>query len=189
MKSKNAYHHIVNSIHTDWVAYASKAGPKGEMVSCDNILKESWIPYTTQSPQNYSLKKTRRQQQQAEWTVILFLRTKSENWFYLPSSSVHSQPLQSKLKGSEYFLWACPIVQSVRANLTLAPEQRIARRAEQKSFTGHLLLEKLSSSLCFHMPWKQKRLIYINWFNCNLLLNCTAISALHCTVFITSFIS
>lgn len=69
------------------------------------------------------------------------------------------------------------------------PALRSTQEQNRRALLGISCKERLSSSLCCHMPWKQKRLIYINWFNCNLLLNCTATSILHCTVFMTSFIS
>lgn len=121
------------------------------MPSCDNIPKEYWIPHTTQPPKiiywNWS-----EDSKQTQWTAVLILKTKSENWFYISSSSEHIQPLHSTFKVSRYFLRACPMVLSIRASLISAPCQS----RKEGPYCAFPARESMSCCLCCHIPWKQK---------------------------------
>lgn len=176
LKSKTVYHHIVNLIYTDWVTLKEDLKAKCHPVtSCDNIPKEYWIPHTTQPPKiiywNWS-----DDSKQTKWTAVLILRTKSKNWFYLPSSSEHIQPLHSRFKVSRYFyepaLWYY---------LSRQVWSQLHARAEKKVLAVPFLPEKVwavaSAATC---PESKNQLIYLNQLNSNwLLLNHTATSILH----------
>lgn len=55
LDSENVYHHIVNLIYTDWVAYASKKPSTQDQ-------KDKWYPVTTalENPGSLTLYKTKR---------------------------------------------------------------------------------------------------------------------------------